>query len=728
MPVPTLLLKPEETRHRTGTLIPAYYGTKRVVDGQYGQAWDMQKYSRNIVLNPSFETNLNHTAPLGGAQRARLQQKATSGTYAMRVYCDGSQTSQGVVLYTEPPSGSGTYYGQLRLSADGNILINRLYMQINYTDGTASYSSVAGFTATPEGTLVYQTAVPTSGKTIQEVWWNIFPHSITIPFYMYIDSVMIERKSASSGGEHSPYFDGSIGGFVYWEGTTHESPSWRRANAIVLNRTYLKPRVGTAIFRYRKRRPTSGINSLLMGGNLNPAPNVFGWMYQGDTTVTGGWRAESELIAYSAGVTAAPAGQWSTAAMRWKDTGFDTYAEGALTARATRQLPPEDWQTNAYVEIGTYNYTTTNDLNGFWGDLESVALFDEELSFEHINRIRNINGTWTWDEISAIGTVEGNVFYSMSSSMPPVAPLRSVSRTFSGALSSTFNSSVVVRNRTASSSTVMRTYLLMSDLNRLRNSESSATLSMDFQGTVKKIASSTLDATLSIGMNPVDSSRLREGLLFSQLSIQFTNNEVFRSRVVVMDSLLQMFMSSESFVITEFPRLDATMRMTQASIPVRRRNLGFNANFTTEFITKVPEHIFGSSDAALTFQIVAQVERIRRGKLTAPFSFFLMANGVHTANFNAENELGIRQRSGLIHFIAARETGHGNIIHYLHVPTEETQSEMIFLVTSEDRYPYLVGWATTEWAIRRVTIETDKDVYDYPDILDQFHIERQVQS
>lgn len=174
-------------------------------------------YRRNLITNPSFETDMSSWNQYGGNPAASLAQ-STDYAYV------GTKSAK---IINAPAASGGGYHGGMQYNF-GALIVGRQYTVSAYVRGVAGGENV--------NIYIGQSDNPQQSFTMSNGWSRIsltFTHlgtgsdvyirSGTANATWYADAVQLEL-----GGSATPYFDGSMLG-CGWEGTAHASVSASQA-------------------------------------------------------------------------------------------------------------------------------------------------------------------------------------------------------------------------------------------------------------------------------------------------------------------------------------------------------------------------------------------------------------------------------------------------------------------------------------------------------------------
>lgn len=239
------------------------FSVKRVTVAKAATAGELGTVRRNLVPNPSFETNTT------GWQRAqdfgilaseqtltRSSAQASSGSWSLQaeratagVIAMGVQTSRGTSGIPVTPGKRYAFSARVRLTS-GFTSTNAVSLgwasynssgayknsgSVDYVENVAADTWVTlGGTVTPSGSYPYLSIEVTA-----ERWSGSMPSGTK----MWVDSVILEEVASSTSSSYVPsYFDGSTadaGGWDYsWVGTAHASVSQALYGAAI---PYIEP-------------------------------------------------------------------------------------------------------------------------------------------------------------------------------------------------------------------------------------------------------------------------------------------------------------------------------------------------------------------------------------------------------------------------------------------------------------------------------------------------------
>lgn len=403
---PTLLLSPEGSRNRNGSVAPTLTGGVIEVDGKYGKAWQIAEATTNINKYPTWQvlppSNAGQTITLDTTNKYNDQNTmkaeihTVNGNTAM-VFAAVGPVAEGdvytVSFKTKRLNGNPTFTPYLYL-IDGQGLTGMSAMTFTKDDWETHTITFLPLTAASSSVdfRLYHSGPMTSGSSFS------------------LAELQIEKKAYAT-----PYADGSLGAGHAWTGTPHASAS-TRAKATAYATHAMPPDQGSLLIRYKMDNLTSGSAS----GETGQYVGGFGSI---------GSTAQRGLLVrvHSDGAMTTRQSQTNRNVvdgipdllshrcvyLEYKgDVVAADYRDGVGKRYAEREgstpMPPTF--VSDRISIGGNGHLGPYDrwLNGY---VESILVFDRILSEGEVERITSLEGAWSLENSTGykhIGKV-GNV-------------------------------------------------------------------------------------------------------------------------------------------------------------------------------------------------------------------------------------------------------------------------------------------------------------------------------
>lgn len=399
MPTPSLLITPEGSRTRSAAFTPSVVGGVREVAGRYGRAWEIVSGTTNYILNPRRDPS--GTAWALSTSTWSVQQDTTvtdDGVPSHKL----SSTGTGNLIYSGScPVGSAVEGDVLR--ASGRLRCNRAGVRYTvrlHAQGLG-YLDTGGVMITPS----------TDGWTDFTLTSNPLPDGVEakgVRLYLYDhdtsqagDTVWLVKpqieKDITYKDFATPYTDGYMGQGHAWSGTPHASPSTRQGGYIDLSSyaDLINANHGTMLIRWRK--------TIEQAANVTFTNNYVMWAGEHGNTE---WLAYNQMglehrVIHRSGSgnaitnpnrAAIEVGMHNQMATRWKDEHADVRINDRPWQPWTRRKPQGEYGAQFYIGSPSSHLTVN-------GHVEAILIFDDVLSDTDINRLLNIDGQWTWENV-----------------------------------------------------------------------------------------------------------------------------------------------------------------------------------------------------------------------------------------------------------------------------------------------------------------------------------------
>lgn len=155
--------------------------------------------------------------------------------------------------------------------------------------------------------------------------------------------------------------------------------------------------------------------------------------------------------------------------------------------------------------------------------------------------------------------------------------------------------------------------------------------------------------------------------------------------------------------------------------PVRHKRVTLSMPTRSSVLVRLPMKFQESH--AFPFKLsVAPKSKVtyRSNKPRFPITSRLDFSGMTRIELDQLFEIAANRRSGAIHYAIKRMSTEKLTSQHPHVSTLEPKTHTPFIARNDEGRPRIVGIATIEWYISRVTIDATTRVHDRPDILDYF--------
>lgn len=307
------------------------------VEGIFGKAVQIAEATTNLMVNPSFETNLTGWGTSGTfATNSQSSAKSRYGSYSNKLVNSSGSDASRYDDFTATATTSTVSVWVYRDSGSGTITLS---LQENFGSFTTIASSTASST-----TGVWQRITATGATSIGSSYNLVI--AVATGVTVYVDAAQAEGKAYIT-----PYCDGSLGTGHSWSGTAHASSSSRTAATL----TY----------------PASGNINLVQGSlsfwayfnaTQNTTPRAFAVYIDANNYIQVSLATNANKIPYassvsggsgvstSSGATALSVG-WHHIVLTWTTGALKLYADGAQNGATATYVVPTGTATT--MEIGT---------------------------------------------------------------------------------------------------------------------------------------------------------------------------------------------------------------------------------------------------------------------------------------------------------------------------------------------------------------------------------------
>lgn len=386
MPTPLLLLKPDGSRDRAGSVTPTITGDVPVVTVGGQSAWSVWEGTTNALINPSMEVATGAYTPRGTVSAARSTLQARNGGAAsLLVSGDGAITAQGFnsgsteVTVVDGQTWTGSAYvlgtGPFRIG-----LVERTAAGAYIRESWSLATTVNGLDSNGEWPRISCTT--TMGATAERLNISIERTIAGGPWSAYFDDIQLEQKAYAT--PFCPRYSGGVlqSGNV-WNGTAHASTSTRTAGSIALLAAKMTPLFpverGSTLIRYVRTAAASVARAYRFGPASVAAPHSIIVNASGGVATGMFWFTEAATAtANAAGETV---GQVAVAYSMWDGDNIQHQINASKSPVVTRPARTGTISgTDFYIGSGS---TVSQQLDG---TISHFVLYDRPLTDAELTR------------------------------------------------------------------------------------------------------------------------------------------------------------------------------------------------------------------------------------------------------------------------------------------------------------------------------------------------------